>query len=123
MEPALDTCSALCFNDAGDQLASVGSWPDYLLTLWRWQEESIVLRSKAFSQVCGSVGVLRGAWGDVMRLAPSSGHVKRGWSGTRRKGAEGQPRVRASSSSTCMRARAPRGPTAGGVHRALLALL
>jgi hypothetical protein len=44
------TCSALTFNDSGDQLASVGGWPDYLLTLWSWEEEAIVLRSKAFSQ-------------------------------------------------------------------------
>ena len=42
--------SALAFNDRGDMLASVGGYPDYLLTLWNWDEESIVLRSKAFSQ-------------------------------------------------------------------------
>ncbi len=29
---------------------SVGGYPDYLLTLWNWEEEDIVLRSKAFSQ-------------------------------------------------------------------------
>ena len=45
--------SALSFNDKGDMLASVGGHPDYLLTLWNWEEESIVLRSKAFSQVRG----------------------------------------------------------------------
>lgn len=39
-------CSALAFNEAGDQLATVGSQPDYLLTLWRWEDEAIVLRSK-----------------------------------------------------------------------------
>ena len=43
--------SALSFNEKGDMLASVGGYPDYLLTLWNWEEESIVLRSKAFSQV------------------------------------------------------------------------
>jgi len=42
--------SSLAFNERGDQLASVGSWPDYLLTLWSWETEAIVLRSKAFSQ-------------------------------------------------------------------------
>ncbi|KAL6756288.1 hypothetical protein V8C86DRAFT_2652820 [Haematococcus lacustris] len=42
--------SALAFNDVGDQLASVGGYPDYLLTLWAWDQEAIVLRSKAFSQ-------------------------------------------------------------------------
>lgn len=43
--------SALAFNDKGDMLASVGGYPDYLLTLWNWEDEAIVLRSKAFSQV------------------------------------------------------------------------
>ncbi|XP_042644979.1 LOW QUALITY PROTEIN: cilia- and flagella-associated protein 44 [Tyto alba] len=38
------------FNDAGTLLASVGSSPDYMLTIWDWKEEKIVLRSKAFSQ-------------------------------------------------------------------------
>lgn len=34
----------------GKLLASVGSDPDYMLTLWDWKQEKIVLRSKAFSQ-------------------------------------------------------------------------
>ena len=34
----------------GKLLASVGGDPDYMLTLWDWKEEKIVLRSKAFSQ-------------------------------------------------------------------------
>eukprot|EP00898_Chlorokybus_atmophyticus_P007049 jgi/Chlat1/7345/Chrsp59S06953 len=42
--------SAATFNDDGTALATVGSYPDYWLTVWRWEEESIVLRSKAFSQ-------------------------------------------------------------------------
>eukprot|EP00798_Chlamydomonas_sp_ICE-L_P007462 gene7462-603_t len=42
--------SALAFNDRGDMLASVGSYPDFLLTLWNWDEEGIILRTKAFSQ-------------------------------------------------------------------------
>lgn len=42
--------SALSFNEQGDMLASVGGFPDYLLTLWNWEQESITLRSKAFSQ-------------------------------------------------------------------------
>jgi WD40 repeat protein len=42
--------SSLAFNDQGDTLASVGGYPDYLLTLWNWEEEGIVLRAKAFSQ-------------------------------------------------------------------------
>ncbi|GIM11863.1 hypothetical protein Vretimale_15319 [Volvox reticuliferus] len=42
--------SALAFDLKGDTLASVGSFPDFLLTLWDWRAESIVLRAKAFSQ-------------------------------------------------------------------------
>ena len=42
--------SALAFDVKGETLASVGSFPDFLLTLWDWREESIVLRAKAFSQ-------------------------------------------------------------------------
>ncbi|NXV81980.1 CFA44 protein, partial [Atlantisia rogersi] len=38
------------FNEAGTLLASVGSSPDYMLTIWDWKQEKIVLRSKAFSQ-------------------------------------------------------------------------
>lgn len=34
----------------GDKLASVGSFPDYMLTVWDWQQERTVLRTKAFSQ-------------------------------------------------------------------------
>uniref|UniRef100_A0A8B9S2J3 Cilia- and flagella-associated protein 44 n=1 Tax=Apteryx owenii TaxID=8824 RepID=A0A8B9S2J3_APTOW len=38
------------FNHSGTLLASVGSNPDYMLTIWAWKQENIVLRSKAFSQ-------------------------------------------------------------------------
>lgn len=43
--------SNLCFNATGDKLASVGMDPDYMLTIWNWKQEKVVLRSKAFSQV------------------------------------------------------------------------
>uniref|UniRef100_A0A8C6J259 Cilia- and flagella-associated protein 44 n=1 Tax=Melopsittacus undulatus TaxID=13146 RepID=A0A8C6J259_MELUD len=38
------------FKHDGTLLASVGSSPDYMLTIWDWKQEMIVLRSKAFSQ-------------------------------------------------------------------------
>ncbi len=34
----------------GNLVASVGGDPDYMLTVWDWLKEKIVLRSKAFSQ-------------------------------------------------------------------------
>lgn len=40
----------LDFSPKGDKLASVGSAPDYMLTLWDWRNEQVILRSKAFSQ-------------------------------------------------------------------------
>ena len=40
----------LDFSPNGEKLASVGSAPDYMLTVWDWNNENIELRSKAFSQ-------------------------------------------------------------------------
>jgi WD40 repeat protein len=40
----------MAFNSTGDTLASVASSPDYMLTLWTWTEEKILLHSKAFGQ-------------------------------------------------------------------------
>ena len=34
----------------GNLLASVGGDPDFMLTVWDWAQETIVLRYKAFSQ-------------------------------------------------------------------------
>lgn len=40
----------VCHSPDGKLLASVGGDPNYMLTLWNWKQEKIVLRSKAFSQ-------------------------------------------------------------------------
>jgi WD40 repeat protein len=42
--------SSIIFSGSGDYLASVGSEPDYLLTVWDWKQERLLLKSKAFSQ-------------------------------------------------------------------------
>jgi WD40 repeat protein len=42
--------SCAVFSPDGDMLASVGSSPDYLLTLWDWTSGATLLRCKAFSQ-------------------------------------------------------------------------
>ncbi|KAJ3275132.1 Cilia- and flagella-associated protein 44 [Terramyces sp. JEL0728] len=42
--------SDISFNSQGNKLASVATDPDYMLTIWNWKEEAIILRSKAFSQ-------------------------------------------------------------------------
>ncbi|VDK88098.1 unnamed protein product, partial [Dibothriocephalus latus] len=38
------------FTPDGNLIATVGLDPDFLLTIWDWREERIVLRNKAFSQ-------------------------------------------------------------------------
>ena len=38
------------FSPDGKLLSSVGAEPDFMLTLWDWKQETITLRSKAFSQ-------------------------------------------------------------------------
>lgn len=41
--------SAACFSPDGKKLATVGSFPDYMLTVWDWQSEAIILRSKVLA--------------------------------------------------------------------------
>jgi hypothetical protein len=38
------------FSADGELLATVGAAPDYLLTVWEWKLERMVLRTKAFAQ-------------------------------------------------------------------------
>ena len=39
----------VCSPD-GELLASQGGDPDFMLTVWNWRQEQIMLRTKAFSQ-------------------------------------------------------------------------
>ncbi|GMF32680.1 unnamed protein product [Phytophthora fragariaefolia] len=62
------------FSKDGETLASVGSAPDFLLTVWNWREEQTVLRCKAFGQDVFSV---RFAPTDSGFLATSGvGHIR-----------------------------------------------
>ncbi|ETP30145.1 hypothetical protein F442_20788 [Phytophthora nicotianae P10297] len=62
------------FSQDGETLASVGSGPDFLLTVWKWREEQTVLRCKAFGQDVFSV---RFAPTDSGFLATSGvGHIR-----------------------------------------------
>lgn len=47
---------SLDFTAAGDKLASVGQAPDYMLTIWDWARERVLLRCKAFGQDVFKVG-------------------------------------------------------------------
>uniref|UniRef100_A0A7S1KMG8 Guanine nucleotide-binding protein subunit beta-like protein n=1 Tax=Percolomonas cosmopolitus TaxID=63605 RepID=A0A7S1KMG8_9EUKA len=42
--------TAMAFNAQGDQLATVGGAPDFMLTIWNWDQQRILLRYKAFGQ-------------------------------------------------------------------------
>jgi WD40 repeat protein len=42
--------SDVSFSADGNLLATVGAAPDFLLTVWDWRQERMVLRTKAFSQ-------------------------------------------------------------------------
>ncbi|CAG9460447.1 unnamed protein product [Pedinophyceae sp. YPF-701] len=66
--------NALAFNPKGDMLASVGSSPDYMLTLWNWDAEATVLRSKAFSQEVFNVTFSR--YFDGLLYTSGIGHVR-----------------------------------------------
>lgn len=66
--------SSLSFNAPGDKLASVGSFPDYMLTVWDWENERTILHSKAFGQDVFSV---RFSKDDERRLTTSgTGHIR-----------------------------------------------
>lgn len=43
-------CLKIFLSPKGRLLASLGSAPDYMLTIWDWKQENVVLRTKAFSQ-------------------------------------------------------------------------
>ncbi|XP_072513801.1 cilia- and flagella-associated protein 44 [Salminus brasiliensis] len=62
------------FNREGTLLASVGSAPDYMLTLWDWRQEQVTLRCKAFSQDIYRVSFSPDNPGQL--ITSGSGHIK-----------------------------------------------
>lgn len=38
------------FTITGEKLASVGQAPDFMLTVWDWKYEKVILHCKAFGQ-------------------------------------------------------------------------
>nr|KAJ3422153.1 Cilia- and flagella-associated protein 44 [Polyrhizophydium stewartii] len=66
--------SDLCFNSSGDKIASVAIDPDYMLTIWNWKQEKIVLRSKAFSQDVYRVAFSQD--NDGILTTSGMGHIK-----------------------------------------------
>ncbi|XP_068037168.1 cilia- and flagella-associated protein 44 isoform X3 [Anomalospiza imberbis] len=62
------------FNRTGTLLASVGSSPDYMLTIWDWKQEETLLRSKAFAQ--DVYKVMFSAENEEHLTTGGSGHIR-----------------------------------------------
>ncbi|XP_071388965.1 cilia- and flagella-associated protein 44 [Centroberyx affinis] len=62
------------FNRDGSLLASVGSAPDYMLTLWDWRQEEVMLSCKAISQEVYRVSFSPDNPGQL--TTSGSGHIK-----------------------------------------------
>ena len=64
----------MSFTASGTQLASVSTAPDFLLTVWDWENEAIALHTKAFGQDVYSV---KFSLDDERRLTTSgTGHIR-----------------------------------------------
>ncbi|XP_036376519.1 cilia- and flagella-associated protein 44 [Megalops cyprinoides] len=70
----VEAYSCVDFNREGALLASVGSAPDYMLTLWEWAQERVLLRCKAFSQ--DVFRVTFSPYNPGQLTTSGSGHVK-----------------------------------------------
>lgn len=66
--------SSLAFDSTGEQLASVGSDPDFNLIIWNWKNESIILKAKAFSQEVFKVCFSNNFEGKL--ITSGIGHIK-----------------------------------------------
>uniref|UniRef100_A0A3P8TUV7 Cilia- and flagella-associated protein 44 n=1 Tax=Amphiprion percula TaxID=161767 RepID=A0A3P8TUV7_AMPPE len=62
------------FNHDGSLLASVGGSPDYMLTLWEWQQEEVMLSCKAVSQDVYRVGF--SSYNPGLLTSSGSAHIK-----------------------------------------------
>ncbi|XP_077352722.1 cilia- and flagella-associated protein 44-like [Festucalex cinctus] len=62
------------FNSDGILLASLGSAPDYMLTVWNWMQEEVVLRCKAISQEVYRVTF--SPYNPGLLTSSGSGHIK-----------------------------------------------
>ena len=71
---ARESVSFFFFSTEGDLLASLGSSPDYMLTIWDWRDEKILLRSKASSQEVFKVSFSKDLKGQL--TTSGIGHIK-----------------------------------------------
>ncbi|XP_061656400.1 cilia- and flagella-associated protein 44-like isoform X3 [Syngnathoides biaculeatus] len=66
--------SSVNFNSDGSLLASLGSAPDYMLTVWNWRQEEVMLRCKAISQEVYKVSF--SPYNPGLLTSSGSGHIK-----------------------------------------------
>ncbi|XP_035523590.1 cilia- and flagella-associated protein 44-like [Morone saxatilis] len=66
--------SFMDFNCDGSLLASVGSAPDFMLTLWDWRQEEVMLSCKAISQDVYRVSF--SPYNPGLLTSSGSGHIK-----------------------------------------------
>lgn len=69
--------SALDFSQSGDKLASVGQSPDFMLTIWDWAQEKVILHCKAFGQDVAKVLLLANHADPFDGVCPTTGCVPR----------------------------------------------
>nr|XP_049595219.1 cilia- and flagella-associated protein 44-like isoform X3 [Syngnathus scovelli] len=66
--------SSVSFNSDGSLLATLASAPDYMLTVWRWRQEEVMLRCKAISQEVYRVSF--SPYNPSLLTSSGSGHIK-----------------------------------------------
>eukprot|EP01063_Lacrimia_lanifica_P008975 TRINITY_DN1602_c0_g1_i1.p1 TRINITY_DN1602_c0_g1~~TRINITY_DN1602_c0_g1_i1.p1 ORF type:complete len:1770 (+),score=916.72 TRINITY_DN1602_c0_g1_i1:89-5398(+) len=66
--------TAAAFNASGDKLATVGGDPDYMLTVWNWELEQVILRFKAWGSEVFSVTF--NPYDDGFLTTSGNGHIK-----------------------------------------------
>ncbi|EPZ33083.1 PAS domain-containing protein [Rozella allomycis CSF55] len=66
--------SCMNFHPNGNLLATVAGSPDFMLTIWDWKQEKIVLRYKAFSQEVYNVAF--SPFTEGLLTTSGSGHIK-----------------------------------------------
>ncbi|XP_061656412.1 cilia- and flagella-associated protein 44-like [Syngnathoides biaculeatus] len=66
--------SSVNFNSDGSLLASLGCIPDYMLTVWNWRQEEVLLRCKAISQEVYKVSF--SPYNPELLISSGSGHIK-----------------------------------------------
>ena len=62
------------FSTTGEKLVSVGSAPDYTITVWNWKAQKVVLKSKAFAQEVYRVSF--SPYTDGVLVTSGMGHIK-----------------------------------------------